>query len=395
MEGSGADIDRRKLVARAAALVPELRANVPATREGRRVADANVAAMADAGLFRVLQPRRWGGLEADMRTHLEVVSTIAEGCSSSSWILGVLQIHSWLLAQFSDAAQADVYGEDADARIAAVLAPRGQARRVEDGFELSGFWPFASGCNHARWLILGATVEGEEPQLAEGLFLVPTDAVENMDDWNVGGLRGTGSHSVRCEGVFVPDHRHVSISQALTDSGPGRDGNPGPLYRAAGAPALVLALTGSALGAAEMAYASFVERLPGRAVAYMDGLQQDHWTATHLQLGEARTKIDVARLLLSRAADDIDEWSRSGSDMPLEIRARTRADCSWGVRQCLEAVETLYIASGGSGLANSSLIQLAQQDLHAINMHGILILETNLDIYGRVILGQDPGTRAV
>ena len=65
------------------------------------------------------------------------------------------------------------------------------------------------------------------------------------------------------------------------------------------------------------------------------------------------------------------------------------------MRQCLEAVETLYIASGGRGLANSSPIQRAERDLHAVNVHRILMLETNLDIYGRVLVGQDPGTTTI
>jgi len=387
--------DRAALVARAEELVPLLRENVEATHRERRVAQANVAAMSEAGLFRLLQPRRWGGLESDMRTHIEVVSRIAEGCSSTSWVLGVLQIHSWLAAQFGEEAQADIYADNPDARVAAVLTPRGTATPVEGGFVLSGFWPFASGCDHCEWILLGAQVEGATGPDAECVFLVPSEDAPSLDDWNVGGLGGTGSHSVRLEEVFVPTHRCIRFADALSGKGPGLANAEGPLYRSAAAPALVLAVTGTAPGAAETAFRSFVERLPGRPVAYMDDLQQDDWTATHLQVGEARTRIDVAKLLLARVADDIDEWANKGEDMPLEIRARTRADCAWAVRQCMDAVEILYIASGGSGLANSSVIQRAQRDLHAVNMHGILMLETNLDVYGRVLLGKTPGTKAI
>src|SRR3546814_10347061 len=100
----------------------------------------------------------------------------------------------------------------------------------------------------------------------------------------------------------------------------------------------------------------------------MDALKQESWTVTHLQVAEARTRIDIAQMLLRRVADAIDAHARSGREMPIVERGRARADCAWAVRQCLEAVETLYIASGGSGLAAGNPLQLAQQGLHAVNM---------------------------
>jgi 3-hydroxy-9,10-secoandrosta-1,3,5(10)-triene-9,17-dione monooxygenase len=78
--------------------------------------------------------------------------------------------------------------------------------------------------------------------------------------------------------------------------------------------------------------------------------------------------------------------------MAFTKRARVRMDCAWAARQCLEAVETLYLASGGSGIAESSVLGRAWRDLHAVNMHGLLNLETNLEMYGRVVLGLKPNT---
>jgi 3-hydroxy-9,10-secoandrosta-1,3,5(10)-triene-9,17-dione monooxygenase len=78
--------------------------------------------------------------------------------------------------------------------------------------------------------------------------------------------------------------------------------------------------------------------------------------------------------------------------MEFTKRARVRADCAWAVRQCLEAVEILYLASGGSGIADSSALGRAWRDLHAVNMHGLLNLETNMELYGRIVLGLKPNT---
>ncbi len=114
--------------------------------------------------------------------------------------------------------------------------------------------------------------------------------------------------------------------------------------------------------------------------------------ATHLEVAEAATKVDAAQLLLHRSADDIEDATRAGREMPLELRARVRMDCAYAARLCLEAVEILYLATGGSGIAEKNPIQRAQRDIHAINMHGLLSLKTNLEMYGRILLGLPQNT---
>ena len=122
------------------------------------------------------------------------------------------------------------------------------------------------------------------------------------------------------------------------------------------------------------------------------GEVQMEMPVTHLQVAEAATRIDTAEALLYRVADEIEEAAGRGAEMEFTKRARTRMDCAWAARQCLEAVEILYLASGGSGIAESSTIGRAWRDLHAVNMHGLLNLETNLEMYGRIILGLKPNT---
>ncbi len=390
-----ANASRDNVMARAAEIVPILRDHAAESEEKRQLADASVNAVRDAGLFRLLLPRRWGGLEADMRTYIDVAAKVAEGCASTGWVLGVLQVHSWLTAQFPEEAQADAFADNPDALIAAVPRPRGQARKTDGGYLLSGSWPFGSGCNHADWMMLGAVIEEAKPPVAEAIFLLPIEDIEITGDWHVGGLQGTGSHSVTTDAVFVPHHRHVSLARAMTGRGPGMAKNDGALYRSAAVPTMALAVTGIAPGTADAAFRHFVDNLPGRQVPYADDLKQENWTATHLQIAEARTKIDTAHLVLQRAAESIDSHAQRGEDMALEERARIRAECSWSVRKCLDAVDTLYIAGGGRGLSNSNPVQRAQRDLHAVNMHGMMMRETNFDIYGRVLLGKDIGNAVI
>ena len=119
---------------------------------------------------------------------------------------------------------------------------------------------------------------------------------------------------------------------------------------------------------------------------------QTEWSATHITLASAAALADAGELLLYRAADDIDRLAQAGESMSLEMRGRMRMDCSQGVRFALEAADKLYISSGGSGLSLKNQLQQVSRDLHAINMHGLLLHEASAEIYGRVMLGLEPNT---
>jgi 3-hydroxy-9,10-secoandrosta-1,3,5(10)-triene-9,17-dione monooxygenase len=152
---------------------------------------------------------------------------------------------------------------------------------------------------------------------------------------------------------------------------------------------LMLALAPAALGTAEGALADFLQRLPGRKVAYTAGEIQSEMPVTHLQVAESAIRIDAARLLLYRCADGIQEAAQRGQVVGA-ARARLHMDCAWAVRQCLEAAEVLHLACGGSGIAESNPIQRAARDLQAMNLHGAFNLQTNLELYGRLLVGLAP-----
>lgn len=382
-----------ELVARAEALVPLLRERAAEAERTRRVPAENITALREAGLLRVLQPRRYGGYEASLRTHLSVVAELARGCASTAWCVGVFHAHSWLMGSFPEQALAESYGADPNAIISAVIAPRGMARVVDGGFMLSGAWPFCSGSQHAQWLLLGAgLVNADGKSVDEGDLLVPASEVTIKDDWNVQGLRGTGSCTVIAEEVFVPQHRYLSLPGVIAGRAPGAPSHETSLYRCAAVPVLSLAITPAALGAAEAAFAAFKTRLPGREVAYTDHEVQLEMPVTHSQAAQAATRIDTARLVLEHCVAAIEDAAHRGEEMELKKRARVRMDCAYAVRLCFEAVETLFLGSGGSGIAENSPIGRAARDLHAINMHGLLNLETNQEMYGRIVLGLKPNT---
>jgi len=388
-----AAVTHDELVARARGLVPELRGRLEEADRARKVPPANIDALRKSGLLRVLQAQRYGGLQMPLRTHIEVIAAVAHGCPSTAWCMGVFQAHSWLMAHFPQAAQEETFGANPDTIISAVIAPRGTLRAVNDGYVLNGVWPFASGSEHSDWLFLGAVVLNDQGEVEdEADLLVPTREITIKDDWNVTGLRGTGSCTVIAKELRVPERRYLSLRGLIGGQTPGAALHEGSLYKSAAVPVLTLALVPCALGMARSALDAFKERLPGRQVAYTMGEVQMEMPVTHLQVAEAATRIDTAEALLYRVADEIEEAAGRGAEMEFTKSARTRRDFAWAARQCLEAVEILYLASGGSGIAESSTIGRAWRDLHAVNMHGLLNLETNLEMYGRIILGLKPNT---
>jgi len=392
-EAQPKQVSDAELVARARAIAPELRERIAVAERLRRLPDENVAALRQAGLLKVLQPHRYGGHQASLRTHIDVVAELARGCASTGWCAGVVHAHSWLMSLFPRQAQEDSFGADPEAMISAVISPRGTARRVKDGFILSGFWAFCSGSEHAQWLLLGGAVQDDSgAPIDEGDFLVPSSAVTIKDDWNVIGLRGTGSCGIVAKDVFVPEHRYLSLPLAIAGRAPGAGLHDGGLYRSALVPVLALAITPAALGAAEAALDAFNARLPGRELAYTQREIQIEMPVTHMQVADAATRIATARLVLYHCADEIAWAAERNETMDFTKRARVRMDCAWAVRLCLEGVEILMLASGGSGIGDTNAVQRAWRDLHAINMHGLLNLQTNQEMYGRVLLNLQPNT---
>ena len=386
-----------ELKQRAEAAAEEFRARVPQAESDRRVPAENMARIRESGLLRVIQARNCGGHELSMRAHLDVISAIAEGCSSTAWVLGVMHAHSWMMAHFPGEAREDVYGADPDTMVSAVIGPRGRAVLNGDGScELSGFWPFGSGCEHASWLLLGAEVfdgSGEVVDAAD--FLVPTGDVEIKDDWFVVGLSGTGSCSIQVDGLTVPAHRRLSIPALIDGKTPGMDeGYDGWLHKAEAVPVLALCICGAALGLGRAAVAEFRGSVQAKPVAYTPHIHSE-WSATHIKLGEAASLVDAAHMMLYRVADDIDSYAQSRAPMSMEMRARIRMDCSQGVRFALDGAEKLFLMAGGSSLALRSPLQRAWRDLHAINMHGLLLPEASAELYGRVLLGLEPNTDIV
>ncbi|HEV8313694.1 MAG TPA: acyl-CoA dehydrogenase family protein, partial [Burkholderiaceae bacterium] len=220
-----------EVIESARAMAPRLAARAEAAERDGRVPAETIREMQAAGLFRVLQPRRWGGLELDPRVFFRVQMALAEGCMSTAWIYGVMGVHNWELPLFAERAQHEVWGKDSATLIASTYMPVGRAERVEGGWRFSGRWGFSSGIDHCEWAFLGALLPKAGGGFEHNTFLLPRSDYRVEPNWDVLGLRATGSHDIVVEGAFVPEHR-VNATNDHSDAGcPGRQLNAGWLYR--------------------------------------------------------------------------------------------------------------------------------------------------------------------
>ena len=213
-------------------LLPGIAEQAQVVDETRRVSDDVIEDLQNTGVLRMLQPKRYGGLEIDPVEFYEVVRAISGACGSTGWIVSVLGVHPWHLALFDQRAQEDVWGRNRLELVSSAYAPMGQLLPVEGGYELSGTWKFSSGCDHASWALLGALQFGAEGRPVDFMtVLVPRADYTIHDVWDVVGMRGTASNEITVTKAFVPEHRTIRNYETAQLRGPGQKINPGPLYR--------------------------------------------------------------------------------------------------------------------------------------------------------------------
>ncbi|RSN64735.1 oxidoreductase [Streptomyces sp. WAC 04229] len=372
----------------AAALVPLLRENAARTEADRMVAEENIAALTEAGLFRLTVPRRLGGHETDFRTFLEITSELARGCGSTAWVTTLVNVCNWMVGLYPERAQQEVWGENPDARVCGVLAPSATTRAVEGGLVVTGRWGFASGSLHSQWASLGVpVVDAAGQQIDQGAALIPMHELTIEDTWYVAGMRGTGSNTLVADEVFVPAHRILSVTQGVQGAYP-TEHKDEALYRSALVPVLALVLAGPHVGLAQAGMDVVTAALAkGRGISYTFYEKASESPSTQIQLAEAAQLIDTARLHLMRAADDIDSWAARGEYMPFETRARVRMDTGYVARRSREALDLLLSVQGAGSFAEANPLQRIWRDQETGSRHAVINPAIAGELYGRSLLG--------
>ena len=292
---------REALVERANALRPLLEANAAETESGRRAVEENISAIREAGLFKIMVPRRFGGLETDIHTKMEVSAALAKGCGSTAWVTTLMNVCAFFAGLSSAECQNDIWGANPEARIAGVFAPLATTRRVDGGLIVNGKWPWSSGCLHSDWAMMGIPVVNEagEP-IDQGMAFMPMSQCTIEDTWYVAGMKGSGSNTVMATDLFVPDHRIMSVSQCMQGMPPTPYKNE-VLYRCAFIPVAALILAGPMMGLCKRALEFVIEKAPKRSISYTFYKTQLESPSFQLAIARAAMLVDTVWLHALRA----------------------------------------------------------------------------------------------
>ncbi|HXD90142.1 MAG TPA: acyl-CoA dehydrogenase family protein [Candidatus Binataceae bacterium] len=384
------DIDQstHPILETARALAPQIRAAAPAIEQGRRLTPAIVQALKEAGIFGMTMPRAWGGPEVDPLMQIRVIEALAEADGSVGWCAMINSDGGFYSAFLEDAIGRAMY-RDREAPTGSSLIFIGGAEKVDGGYRVKGRWPFVSGCQHSDWIAGTCTVyeNGAPRMIAEGIperrvCFLPAAQCEVLDTWNTTGLRGSGSHDVAINDVFVPAERSAAFPFHSLRSGPLYAW---PMMFVYNAPGVTLGIARGAINTfSELAArkTTTMSMATGRPVMLRDeGYAQ-------AAIARAEALVGSARAYVFDRIGDIWQSLVAGERLSIQQRALYRIAMAHAHAACLEAVEGLYKVIGGSAVYASGPFDRPLRDLITINQHTVnspKIQETT----GKVLLGFD------
>jgi alkylation response protein AidB-like acyl-CoA dehydrogenase len=378
----------------ALAMGPLIREQADEIERQRRLTPPVVEAMKQAGIFGMAMPREWGGAELDPLEEIRVIETLSRFDGSVGWcsFIGAAggQWSSWL---GQNAARELFY--NVSAAFAASVLFAGKAHRVDKGYLVTGRWPFASGCQHSACFALtcrlidddgnGLTLPNGAPEMR--MVYVSSSKGRIVDTWYSTGLRGSGSHDVELEDVFVPEAHSVSFPNCFIDP-PRRSG---PIYAF---PLLAgYLLPGVALGVARAAIDAFIDIASHRKIttAALGGQQALLRTSSHAQVAISRAEglVRSARCLVFEVIGEIWETLVRGDSPSSNLRAAYQVANTNAHRNCTAAVDLLYNVNGGSSVYARGPLDRCFRDIHTINQHNGTSLAMD-EKAGQVLLGLEP-----
>lgn len=368
------------------ALLPTIRERADEADRNRSISRESAQSFLDIGLARILLPKRYGGAELGIQAWIDVCIEIGKADAAHAWCASLMIHHPHYLAQFPDAAQADVWRDGPDVAIALTFTPTSKVVPVEGGYRLSCSIPYLSGINHcSRVAIAGMVPTGQgEPDWT--LFLVPEHQFTIQDTWNTVGMRGTGSNTVIVDDIFVPFEHTLRVTEMRESETPGAKLNRAPMFNVPWIYYANLTFLAPMLGAAYGALEDYRAWTTKRMSLF--GSQVAQYTSIQVHLARAAANLDAAELLMRRCVEDGERSDAVRHD----LRARAYRDQSRVSELIVDAMEMIMKISGAAGFATSNSIQRAWRDVHFAASHVGLNPEVSFAAYGRQQFGieRDP-----
>ncbi len=332
--------------------------NSDKNRSERQVAAESVQALRESGFYRMLLPKKWGGLECTPQQFFKRQIEIAEADMSTAWISGIIAVHAFQIALMDERAQQEVYGDDPDTLTSSSYNPVGAKVTITDGgFMLSGRWGWSSGSAHCSWALLGGIIHGEGYRT----FLVPRSDYEIEDTWNVMGLQGTGSNDIVIdEPVFVPDYR----THKRADGFECKHNQDNAMYNLPWAQTFVRVVNTPAIGALKSALKLFIESRTATVSTDPTKLSAD--TDTQMRIAKVQNIISELECVLFNSFNEMEaaNWKPS-----MHQRILYRYQASLVIDRCIEGIDTLFEVAGGRSVFNGHPLQQLWNDIHIARAH--------------------------
>jgi 3-hydroxy-9,10-secoandrosta-1,3,5(10)-triene-9,17-dione monooxygenase len=382
-----------ELWGRAEQLLPKLRERAARCEELRRLPEDSLRDFHDAELFRIHQPKRVGGAELEFAAVVTFGALLARACASSSWNFINFLSHHLMLGMFPPRAQDEIWGKSPDALIASSFVfPAAKARKVKDGYVISGRWPFSSGVDPSDWnMLAGLAFLDDNAPPEQRIFLLHRSQYKIIDTWYAGGLRGTGSKDVEASEQFVPEHMTLAVADTKGGPTPGSAVNPGPLFKMPVFALFPYMLSGVALGIAEGLIDDFSSI--GNKSGKMTGARIAEIQSTQIRYSEAVAYARASRNAQLGNCREAWDLISSGAVPDLKTKARYRLEGAYAVEWAVRAVDVMFGLAGAAGLYESSSTPRAFRDAHAVKQHFSFNTDIAGTTHGRIALGL-PGDNA-
>lgn len=356
------------------------------TESARSLAPSVVEHLIATGLCRLSVPASLGGYEAEPLVGLQIYEELAAAEAAVAWFVWNNQLPCISSGHLSDSARSELFS-DPRWLFANSTRPSGQGMVVEGGFQVSGRWSLVSGCQLADWIpVMCIITAGSEPRVvAPGvpelrMAYLPKGSYTIVDTWHVGGLRGTGSHDVVADNVFVPAERTYSFADPnLLDR---------PLYRMPFRATMAAGCAAICLGIAQAALDTLLD-LATSKVQVDSGPGLRDRPAVQASVGMAAAELDAARLLLHASLADF--WTSCSQGAPVTDlqQARTWGGALHAAKTAKAVVTGMLEAAGTPALYVDCPIERAHRDIYAVTQH-VILAHKFLEDSGRIRLGLNP-----
>lgn len=352
------------------ALAPEIRARAAEAEAARTAPRDLVDKLRTAGVFRMLTPKSHDGLELPPPEAFQAVVEAAKADGSIGWTVMIGSATGLLFSRLPRAAFDRAFADGPDLIQAGLASmPGGKAEAVEGGYKVTGRWPFASGCQHADWIVGMAvlTKDGEPlPGPVEGMpatriMILPAGEWRIEDTWKVAGLRGTGSSHTVLDGAFVPEDQTFDLMT-------GESCLDGPIY-ATVLPWLALMHSAFAVGVATGAVEELVESAGGARHQVFAKTPLRLSPVFHYELGQVEAKLQAATAMYETALAR--QWTRAQAgqlDAP-GVVAECLQTAMWTTGASVDITEACFNLAGGPALYDASPLQRRMRDMQVARQH--------------------------